>query len=69
MHKSVPHANFMNHGNMPDQPLGQEITWEISSAPRARELWARAPPDPTINDSTFQDLLHPQIKRKTPIFN
>ena len=53
---------------MQDQLSGQEIAWEISGAPRARELWARAPPDPTIDDSTFQDLLHPQIKQKTPIF-
>jgi hypothetical protein len=53
---------------MHDQSLGQEIIGEFPGAPpRARAFWA-APPDPTTARLTHKDLLHPQIKQNTYIF-
>ena len=55
----------MHHANVQGPSLEQELAREISGAPR-REHFGPRPVGP--DDSTFEDLLHPQITNKTNIF-
>ena len=65
-HTNIPRAYLMLQANTHDQSLGQEIIGEFPGVPR-REHFGLRPAG--SDDSTFKDLLHPQTKQKTQIFD